>query len=116
MAEAHDRGIVHRDLQPANVIIDRRGQPVVMDFGLALRATATDDLRLTLSGVAMGTPAYMPPEQAGGDHDAIGPPADVYALGIILYELVTGRVPFQGKTFGKLLAQIERDPPPRPRR
>jgi serine/threonine protein kinase len=114
MAEAHDRGIVHRDLKPANIIIDRRGQPVVMDFGLALRATATDDLRLTLSGVAMGTPAYMPPEQAGGDHDAIGPPADVYALGIILYELVTGRVPFQGKTFGKLLAQIERDPPPVP--
>jgi len=114
MAEAHDRGIVHRDLKPANVIIDRRGQPVVMDFGLALRAAATDDLRLTLSRVAMGTPAYMPPEQAGGDHNAIGPPADVYALGIILYELVTGRVPFQGKTFGKLLAQIERDPPPLP--
>ncbi|MBM4068117.1 MAG: serine/threonine protein kinase [Planctomycetes bacterium] len=114
MAEAHDRRIVHRDLKPANVIIDRRGQPVVMDFGLALRVTATDDLRLTMSGVAMGTPAYMPPEQAGGDHDAIGPPADVYALGVILYELVTHRLPFQGKTFGKLLAQIERDPPPLP--
>jgi uncharacterized protein (TIGR03067 family) len=114
MAAAHDRGIVHRDLKPANVIIDRRGQPVVMDFGLALRATAADDLRLTLSGVAMGTPSYMPPEQAGGDHDAIGPPTDAYALGVILYELLTGRVPFQGKTFGKLLAQIERDPPPLP--
>jgi len=114
MAEAHDRGIVHRDLKPANVIIDKRGQPVVMDFGLALRPAATDDLRLTLSGVAMGTPAYMSPEQAGGDHDVLGPPTDVYALGVILYELVTGRVPFQGKTFGKLLAQIERDPPPLP--
>jgi hypothetical protein len=114
MAEAHARGIVHRDLKPANIIIDHLGQPVVMDFGLALRVTPTDDLRLTLSGVAMGTPAYMPPEQAGGDHGAIGPPADVYALGIILYELITGRVPFQGKTFGKLLAQIERDPPPLP--
>lgn len=114
MAEAHDRGIVHRDLKPANVIIDRRGHPIVMDFGLALRPAATDDLRLTLSGVAMGTPAYMPPEQAGGDHDAIGPPADVYSLGVILYELLTGRVPFEGRTFGKLLAQIERDPPPLP--
>ena len=112
IAEAHERGIVHRDLKPANIMIDRRGQPIIMDFGLALRATSTDDLRLTLSGVAMGTPAYMPPEQAGGDHDAIGPPADVYALGVMLYELIGGHVPFQGKTFGKLLAQIERDPPP----
>src|SRR5262245_7452778 len=116
MAEAHDRGIIHRDLKPANVMIDRRGQPIVMDFGLALRATASDDLRLTLSGVAVGTPAYMPPEQAGGDNSAIGPPTDVYALGIILYELITGRVPFKAKSFGKLVAQIERDPPPVPSR
>jgi serine/threonine protein kinase len=114
IAEAHERGIVHRDLKPANIMIDRRGEPVIMDFGLALRVAASDDLRLTLSGVAMGTPCYMPPEQAGGDHEAIGPAADVYSLGIILFELVTGQVPFQGKTFGKLLAQIERDPAPLP--
>jgi serine/threonine protein kinase len=112
--EAHERGIIHRDLKPGNVMIDRRGQPIVMDFGLALRPAVDDDLRLTLSGVAVGTPAYMPPEQAGGDHAAIGPPTDVYALGVILYELVTGRVPFQARTFGKLVAQIERDPPPLP--
>jgi serine/threonine protein kinase len=112
--EAHERGIIHRDLKPGNVMIDRRGQPIVMDFGLALRSAVGDDLRLTLSGVAMGTPAYMPPEQAGGDHAAIGPPTDVYALGVILYELVTGRVPFQARTFGKLVAQIERDSPPLP--
>jgi len=65
-------GIVHRDLKPANVMIDRRGRPVVMDFGLALWTGATDESRLTKSGVAMGTPSYMPPEQASGDQDAVG--------------------------------------------
>jgi hypothetical protein len=115
MEEAHRRGIVHRDLKPQNVMLDPAGRPVVMDFGLAVRTTAADDLRLTLTGVALGTPAYMPPEQAGGDADAVGPPADVYALGTMLYEMVTGRVPFRAKPFGKLLAQIERDAPPPPR-
>ena len=114
MHEAHRCGIVHRDLKPANLMLDPAGRPVVMDFGLAIRSTNADDLRLTLTGVALGTPAYMPPEQAGGDHDAIGPPADVYSLGVILFELVTGRPPFRARSFGKLLAQIERDPPPFP--
>lgn len=114
MSEAHQRGIVHRDLKPANIMIDRRGQPIVMDFGLAYRTVGASDLKVTLSGVAMGTPEYMPPEQAGGDHEAIGPSSDVYSLGVVLNELVTGRVPFLGKSFGKLVAQIERDPPPSP--
>jgi hypothetical protein len=114
MQVAHRRGIVHRDLKPANLMIDDSGRPVVMDFGLAIRSEAGDDLRLTLTGVALGTPAYMPPEQAGGDGESIGPAADVYALGVILYELVTARLPFKGKSFGKLLAQIERDAPPPP--
>jgi serine/threonine protein kinase len=114
MQEAHRRGIVHRDLKPANVMLDSAGRPVIMDFGLATRAADTDDLRLTLTGVAMGTPAYMPPEQAGGEHAAIGPPSDVYSLGVVLYELVTGKTPFTANSFGKLLAKIERDPPPAP--
>lgn len=114
MSEAHQRGIVHRDLKPANIMIDRRGQPIIMDFGLAYRTVGTSDLKVTLSGVALGTPEYMPPEQAGGDHEAIGPSSDVYSLGVVLNELVTGRVPFLGKSFGKLVAQIERDPPPSP--
>ena len=114
MQEAHRRGIVHRDLKPANLMLDSNDRPIIMDFGLAIRSTATDDLRLTLTGVALGTPAYMPPEQAGGDNDSIGPSADVYSLGVVLYELVTGRTPFTAKSFGKLLAMIERDPPPSP--
>jgi serine/threonine protein kinase len=114
MQEAHRRGIVHRDLKPSNLMLDAAGRPIIMDFGLALRANTTDDLRLTLTGVALGTPAYMPPEQAGGDHESVGPPSDVYALGVILYELVTGRVPFRAKLFGNLLAKIMRDPPPTP--
>ena len=114
MHEAHRRGIVHRDLKPANLMLDGASRPVIMDFGLAIRSTNADDLRLTLTGVALGTPAYMPPEQAGGDNDSIGAAADVYALGVILFELLTGRTPFRAGTFGKLLAQIERDPPPSP--
>jgi serine/threonine protein kinase len=114
MADAHARGIVHRDLKPGNILLDRRGRPVVTDFGLALLTDSGGDLRLTLTGVALGTPAYMPPEQAGGAGDAIGPPSDVYALGVIVIQLVCGRIPFRGRTFGELLAQIMRDPPPLP--
>jgi serine/threonine protein kinase len=116
MSEAHQRGIVHRDLKPANIMIDRRGQPIIMDFGLAYRTVGAADLKMTLSGVALGTPEYMPPEQAGGDHEAIGPSSDVYSLGVILFELVTGQLPFIAKSFGMLVAQIVRDMPPSPSR
>src|SRR5947209_1013353 len=103
LAEAHRHGVIHRDLKPSNVAIER-GEPVVLDFGLASRAGA-GDARLTRTGAIMGTPAYMPPEQAMGDARAMGPCCDIYSLGAILYELLTGRLPFEGPV-AAVLSQI----------
>jgi hypothetical protein len=104
---AHERGVVHRDLKPGNVLLDEHGEPVVMDFGLARRA---GDSHLTQEGEVMGTPAYMAPEQLGGQVAAMGPPADVYSLGVVLYELLTGAPPFQGDLLA-LASQIAYDEP-----
>ena len=103
---AHDAGVVHRDLKPSNVIIDREGEPVVTDFGLAGRVDLSGDSRLTQSGTVLGTPAYMSPEQIEGKNDRIGPPSDIYSLGVVMYELLSGRLPFRGSpasVMGKVL-------------
>ena len=105
---AHASGVVHRDLKPANVMLDDAGEPVVMDFGLARRDTSEDESRMTKMGVILGTPGYMSPEQVEGDLEKIGPATDVYGLGVILYELLTGRAPFSGSVtavLGKVLTQ-----------
>jgi hypothetical protein len=108
---AHDRGVVHRDLKPANVLFDPdHGEYVVSDFGLA-RVTDPDDPKESTTGVA-GTPAYMPPEQARGDSAAVGPRSDVYALGVMLFELLTGRLPFTGGSVAEVITQVLTAPPP----
>jgi serine/threonine protein kinase len=112
LAYAHEHGVVHRDLKPSNIMMTAGGDPVVMDFGLARRADG-EAIRLTQTGDIMGTPAYMPPEQVTGDLGLIGPVSDVYSLGVILYELLTGNLPFPG-TLAHILAQIIIQEPPPP--
>ena len=114
VAAAHGAGVVHRDLKPANVLLAADGMPKVADFGLALRLDIDD--RQTRTGAVMGTPSYMAPEQALGQTRRIGPAVDVYALGAVLYELLTGRPPFKGATVLETLDQVRRQEVVPPRR
>jgi WD40 repeat protein len=111
---AHERGIVHRDLKPANVLLTADGQPKITDFGLAKRLDG--DKGQTQSGAIVGTPSYMAPEQAGAHARGVGPTADVYALGAILYELLTGRPPFKAATPLDTVLQVVSEEPVAPSR
>ena len=109
IAYAHEKGVIHRDLKPANVLLDMQGEPKVTEVGLARRMES--DNGVTRTGAVMGTPSYMPPEQAAGKTDEIGPLADVYSLGAILYCLLTGRPPFQASNpIDTLMQVMEREP------
>ena len=109
---AHQRGIIHRDLKPANILFTTEHTPKIVDFGLAKKIQ--DELHTTVTGALLGTPCYMSPEQAAGDDAPIGPATDIYSLGIILYQMLTGRLPFEGKTAIETLRWIvdrECEPP-----
>lgn len=111
---AHEHGVLHRDLKPANVLLDAFDHPRLVDFGLASFLSANPEL--TRPDQTLGTPAYMPPEQVAGNHGQIGRGSDIYALGAILYHLLTGRPTFEGGTLPQILRQIESEEPVPPRR
>jgi serine/threonine protein kinase/DNA-directed RNA polymerase subunit RPC12/RpoP len=106
---AHERGVYHRDIKPANIILDKDGKPWLMDFGLA-KVTRIGDSAY-VKGVIMGTPYYMPPEQAIGDMEQVDDRSDIYSLGAVLYEMVSGYCPYTGKTPDEVLALLPKQPP-----
>jgi WD40 repeat protein/tRNA A-37 threonylcarbamoyl transferase component Bud32 len=110
---AHDRGVVHRDVKPSNVLLDGEGRPHLMDFGLAKRDAG--EITMTMDGQVLGTPAYMSPEQARGEGHQVDGRSDIYSIGVMLYQMLTGELPFRGTT-RMLLHQVLHDEPRPPRR
>ncbi|MBI5367990.1 MAG: serine/threonine protein kinase [Planctomycetes bacterium] len=111
LGAAHDAGVVHRDVKPGNLLLDREGRPYVSDFGLATASAGASDRRMTATGALLGTPAYMSPEQAQGRVAEIGPRSDLWSIGVILYERLAGRLPFSGgNAMETLLAIVQREP------
>ena len=106
---AHSHGVVHRDVKPANVMLDHQGQPMLVDFGLA-RLESSDE-KLTRDGSLMGTPAYMAPEQVDASFGSVGPVSDQYALGVVLYQLLTGETPFSGPPAVQICNIASQEPP-----
>jgi serine/threonine protein kinase len=119
VAYAHSKGVLHRDLKPSNILIDEHDQPRVTDFGLAKRLDHSQlpalNQPLTLSGQVLGSPNFMPPEQAAGEMEAVRPASDVYSLGAVLYQLVTGRAPFIAETITLTLRLVAEAEPTSPR-
>lgn len=113
IAYAHSQGVIHRDLKPSNILIGQGGQPQVTDFGLA--RTLDRDTNLTVTGQVIGTPTYMAPEQAAGQSKDVGPAADIYALGGILYFCLIGKPPFEGDSLSALLQKVIHEDPVSPR-
>ncbi len=118
VAAAHEAGVIHRDLKPGNVLLNREGRAQVGDFGLAKEATSRDggsdpgsDTGITIGGTTLGTPDYMSPEQAAGRLDQVGKASDVWALGVMLHEILAGELPFRGATVWELLQAIQSDDP-----
>ena len=111
---AHREGVIHRDIKPSNIMIDPSGGVHIMDFGLAKQLDS--DTKFTKTGTTVGTPAYMPPEQASGESRRVDHRADIYSLGAVLYEMLTGRAPFSGDTMMSTLMQVLNDDPVPPKK